>query len=76
MMTRRELCAGMLASAAAGEALALADPTPVMGSTIFDWNAIPENKTETGSVRSFCKSRTATLDELEIHVTTLDPGKA
>jgi quercetin dioxygenase-like cupin family protein len=26
-------------------------------------------------VRSFFKARTATLDELEMHVTTLEPGK-
>jgi quercetin dioxygenase-like cupin family protein len=32
--------------------------------------------TEVGSVRSFFKARTATLDELEMHVTTLKPGKA
>jgi quercetin dioxygenase-like cupin family protein len=46
-----------------------------MGSAAFDWNAIPAKPTEVGSVRSFFKARTATLEELEVHVTTLDPGK-
>jgi quercetin dioxygenase-like cupin family protein len=47
-----------------------------MGSAVFDWNAIPAKPTEVGSVRSFFKARTATLDELEMHVTTLKPGMA
>ena len=46
-----------------------------MGSAVFDWNAIPAKPTDVGSVRSFFKAPTATLDELELHVTTLDPGK-
>ncbi|MDE3186655.1 MAG: cupin domain-containing protein [Acidobacteriota bacterium] len=32
-------------------------------------------KTQTGTVRSLCRNPTATLDELEMHVTTLDPGR-
>jgi quercetin dioxygenase-like cupin family protein len=57
-------------------AFAIADQGPVMGSAAFDWNAIPVKATEVGSVRSFFKARTATLEELEVHVTTLDPGKS
>jgi len=56
-------------------AFAIAGQTPVMSSAVFDWNAIPAKPTDVGSVRSFFKARTATLDELEIHVTTLEPGK-
>jgi XRE family transcriptional regulator, regulator of sulfur utilization len=48
----------------------------VQGSTVFDWNSIPAKPTESGSVRLFFKGPTATLDNLDIHVTTLDPGKA
>jgi hypothetical protein len=48
----------------------------VQGSAVFDWNSIPAKPTESGSVRVFFKGRTATLDNLDIHVTTLDPGKA
>jgi quercetin dioxygenase-like cupin family protein len=33
-------------------------------------------KTATGEVRSLCKEPTATLDQLEMHVTTLNPGLA
>ncbi len=57
--------------------VALADQhNQVMGSSIFDWNSIPAKATEVGSVRSFFKAPTATLDELEMHVTTLNPGLA
>ena len=37
----------------------------------------PEAKqTEVGSVRQFFKTPTATLNQLELHVTTLNPGKS
>jgi len=84
MITRRDLLvaliatahtAGAFALAGTAGAFALADHTPVMGSTVIDWNSIPAKPTEVGSLRSFFKARTATLDELEMHVTTLEPGK-
>jgi quercetin dioxygenase-like cupin family protein len=55
---------------------AIADHGLILGSTVFDWNSIADKPSEVGSVRSVFKSRTATLDELEVHVTTLNPGKA
>jgi quercetin dioxygenase-like cupin family protein len=76
MVTRRDLLVAGLAAALTAGGFALADKAPVMGSAAFDWNAIPARATEVGSVRSFFKAPTATLDELEVHVTTLDPGKA
>jgi XRE family transcriptional regulator, regulator of sulfur utilization len=45
-------------------------------SAVFDWNSIPPKPTESGSVRPFFRGPTATLDSLDIHVSTLDPGKA
>ena len=80
MITRREVVAGSIAGSIAGAfgagAFGLADSAAPLGSRVFDWDAIPARQTETGSVRSICKEPTATLDELEIHVTTLDAGKA
>lgn len=49
--------------------------TPVMQSSVFDWNTIREKKTDVGSVRQFFRAPTATLDELECHVTSLNPGQ-
>ncbi len=46
----------------------------VMGSSIFDWNSFEANKTNFGARREVLKAQTATLDELECHITTLNPG--
>ena len=48
---------------------------PVMGSTIFDWNSFTATPNKTGEVRKVVQQPTATLDELEIHITTLNPGE-
>jgi quercetin dioxygenase-like cupin family protein len=74
MITRRDLFVALIAIACTAGAFAIANQAPVMGSAVFDWNTIPVTQTEVGSVRSFFKARTATLDELEMHVTTLKPG--
>jgi XRE family transcriptional regulator, regulator of sulfur utilization len=76
MITRRDMLAASVACAALPGALAFGDQASAMGSTVFDWSAVPEQPNANGSVRSFCKSPTATLDELEIHATTLDAGKS
>lgn len=46
----------------------------VMQSSAFDWTAIEAKPTNVGFVRQFFRTPTATLDELELHVTTLNPG--
>jgi XRE family transcriptional regulator, regulator of sulfur utilization len=76
MITRREMLFNSIAGAFLPEALATDSSSPVMSSTVFGWDAIPVKTTNYGSVRSFCRAPTATLDELEIHATTLDPGKS
>jgi quercetin dioxygenase-like cupin family protein len=77
-MNRRELFAALAATAIVGDALALAETTPagapVMGSKVFDWNSMVDKPNATGSVRSVCSTPTATLENLEIHITTLNPG--
>lgn len=75
-MTRRDALAALvgaaitLAAVAAGQASA-----GVLGSSIFDWNAMTPQPNKTGAVRKVVQEPTATLDELEIHVTTLNPGE-
>jgi len=78
-ITRRKAFAGLASLPAALNALARPvetqhDNPSIMGSTVFDWNEMKPNKTATGEVRSVCKAPTATVDQLEIHVTTLNPG--
>lgn len=75
MITRRDLLVASIAVAATAGAFALADAKPVMGSAVFDWNTIPAKPTSVGSVRSFFSAPTATLENLEVHVTTLNPGQ-
>jgi quercetin dioxygenase-like cupin family protein len=55
-------------------AVAAQTQTSVMRSTLFDWNAVNAKQTDVGAARQFFRSPTATLDELELHVTTLNPG--
>jgi len=73
-MNRRELFAALAATAVAGDALAFADNPAVMGSKVFDWNSLVDKPTATGSVRMVCNTPTATLENLEIHISTLNPG--
>jgi quercetin dioxygenase-like cupin family protein len=47
----------------------------IQRSHAFDWNSVTPTKTAVGEVRQFLRAPTATLDELEIHVTTLNPGQ-
>ena len=55
--------------------VALAAQTTVLHSTVFDWNAMTEKSTNVGSVRSIYRGPTVTLEEIEMHVTTLNPGQ-
>jgi len=77
MITRRDLVVAFIAISVTLGVVALADQkAPVMQSSAFDWNSIPVKQTAVGSTRSFFRAPTATLDELELHVTTLNPGQA
>src|SRR5262245_6816802 len=76
MLTKRDSLIALLTVCAT---LAIVTPgqteKPVMGSSVFDWNAIEAQPTKVGSTRKFFQAPTATLDELECHVTTLNPGE-
>ncbi len=76
MVTRRDLIVALATAAFTAGAFAIADQRPVMGSKVFDWNSIPAIPTAVGSVRSFFKTRTATVEQLEVHVTTLNVGQS
>ena len=63
---------GVLASAPGHSAAA------VMGSTAVSWEEIQARPSGTGATkaRQVFKDPTATLDELELHVSTLPPGQS
>jgi XRE family transcriptional regulator, regulator of sulfur utilization len=47
---------------------------PILGPTVFKLDEMKVTKTPTGEVRSLVQQPTATVDQLEMHVTTLNPG--
>ena len=48
--------------------------TSTMTSTAIEWNSLEAKTNATGSSRKFFEGPTATLDELECHASTLNPG--
>ena len=48
--------------------------TGMLGSRIFDWDSLKVAATKVGFRRDVVRSPTATLDELEMHITTLNAG--
>jgi XRE family transcriptional regulator, regulator of sulfur utilization len=83
MITRRDLVTIALAlsvGATLGHLITLKRATadsqpPVQQSELFDWNVIAARPTDVGQYRQVLRAPTATLDELEVHITTLNPGQ-
>ena len=74
-VTRREALAGLMALPGALSAAALAaDTQQIIGPSVFHWDEMKLEKNAVGSHAQLCKGPTATLDELEMHVSTLNPG--
>lgn len=77
MITRRDILVAVTAILATVCLYAAVEKqAPVLPSSVFDWNAMSAKTTDVGSVRSIFRGPTATLEELEMHVTTLNPGLA
>lgn len=76
MVTTRAL---LIASIAAGTTTCVSAgvwaAAPVLSSAIFDWNTMKVETTAVGARRMVFRGPTATLDELECHITTLNPGQ-
>ncbi len=68
------IAAALCVGAGLGHVATARSASSVQESTLFDWNSISASKTEVGQYRQLMRAPTATLDELEIHVTTLNPG--
>ena len=76
MVTARDVKVALVTSAVvlAGMSLTRAQ-TPVLSSRIFDWDSLKVQQTKVGARRDVVRSPTATLDELEMHITTLNAGE-
>ena len=76
-VTRRDVFVALGSTALAWSAAALADaPTELLGPATWEWTDLEAKPTDVGALRDVVRRPTATLDELEIHVTTLNPGLA
>jgi uncharacterized cupin superfamily protein len=76
MITRRDLAVAAGAAALTLSAAALAQTGGgIIGPSVYDWTQIKAKTTDVGEYRQVLKGPTATLDELEVHVTMLLPGK-
>ena len=77
MITRRDLAVAAVAVVATAAIVAFAQTSaqPVMHASVFNWAGFKAEPTKTGSRRECFDARTTTLDRLECHVTTLNPGE-
>lgn len=85
-LTRRDLAVAVLTASVClgltgfiGHAPLAADvpaSKPEMGSMAFDWEKLAVKTSKVGAYRKVCQAPTATLDELECHITTLNPGQS
>jgi quercetin dioxygenase-like cupin family protein len=48
---------------------------PIMTSSVFEWNDFKATKTAVGEVRQVFDAPTKTINNLECHITTLNPGQ-
>ena len=75
MVTRRDVVVAFAAATVTLAGVAVSGRAEVMGSSIFDWDKMTSQPNKTGMVRRVVQAPTATLDELEIHITTLNAGE-
>lgn len=70
------LSALVAAAAACGAVAALAVERQILHSTVAEWSALKFDTTKIGARSQVFRAPTARLDELEMHITTLNPGEA
>ena len=56
--------------------LTLAAQAHLQKSTVYEWSTTDTRPNDWGAVRQVMRAPTPTLDELEIHISTLAPGKS
>jgi quercetin dioxygenase-like cupin family protein len=78
MLTRRDITVAVSAACATIAAVVLGELStkPLLHSSLFNWNSLIAEPKPHGTRREVFDSRVATLDRLECHVTTLNPGAA
>ena len=69
------VCLIAMTAAACGSLATLAAQKPVQKSTVFEWAGLEAKPTPSGMRREVMRAPTPTLDELEIHITSLNVGQ-
>jgi quercetin dioxygenase-like cupin family protein len=77
MVTRRDLIVAVAAATSGIAVMAWAQSTPMatLPSSNFEWADLKVAPAATGEKRAVFSARTATLDQLAVHVTTINPGQ-
>jgi XRE family transcriptional regulator, regulator of sulfur utilization len=76
MITRRDIVVALIAVCGTLAVVAAQQPPgQILKSQVFDWSAMTPKENAYGSTRAIVRAPTVTLDELEMHVTTLNPGQ-
>ena len=76
-LTKRDLAVASVAAGVTGGVFALAPAaTAVIGPSTYPWTAMKAKETPVGEMRQVLKGPTATLEELEVHITDLNAGQA
>jgi uncharacterized cupin superfamily protein len=70
------VCVIAMAAAVLGSLATVAAQKQVQRSTVFDWTKLEAKTTPVGTRRDVMRAPTPTLDELEIHITTLNVGQS
>ena len=77
MITRRDLAAALVAAGITLACVSTAqEARTLLDSTAWQWAELHPKKTDVGELRAVLREPTRTLDELEMHVTTLNPHTA
>ena len=77
MITRRDLVAALVAAGITLACVSVAqEPARLLDSTVWQWAELTPKKTDVGELRNVVRQPTRTLDELEMHISTLNPHTA
>jgi len=77
MITKRDLATAVIAASITLACVSMAnEPGKLLDSTAWLWADLEPHKTEVGERREVVQQPTRTLDELEMHITTLNPHTA
>lgn len=77
MIRVRDALIAVAAALAGGGAVATVQAQPnLIGPSVYEWTKLTATRTDHGLHRQVMRGPTATLSELEVHVTTLNPGLA